>query len=85
MTISQNHPSKEPSYFAVAKLLKTGLSNLQRLSVFWRPLVAHLLEICAHPNQTLRDWGSIALTTLIKSGLQALPKITEDEMELIVC
>lgn len=83
MLIAQSHPSKEPSFFSVAKLLQTALSNLQRLPVFWRPVVAHLLEICGHSNATLREWGSIALTTLVKSGLQSLASITDDEVEKI--
>jgi hypothetical protein len=84
MLIAQTHPSKEPSFFSIAKLLLTALSNLQRLSVFWRPVVAHLLEICGHTNTALREWGATALTTLVKSGLQSLTTITTDELEKIV-
>ncbi|VDI56064.1 Hypothetical predicted protein, partial [Mytilus galloprovincialis] len=37
--------NREPSLFAVAKLLETGLVNLSRVEVLWRPVTAHLLEI----------------------------------------
>lgn len=38
-------PQQEPSLFAVAKLLETGLVNLTRVEVLWRPVTAHLLEV----------------------------------------
>ncbi|KAG9335216.1 hypothetical protein JZ751_005571, partial [Albula glossodonta] len=37
-------PSTEPSLFAVAKLLETGLVNMDRIEILWRPLTGHLLE-----------------------------------------
>jgi len=37
--------NREPSLFAVAKLLETGLVNLHRVAVLWKPLTAHLLEV----------------------------------------
>lgn len=36
---------KEPSLFAVAKLLETGLVNMRRIEILWRPLTGHLLEV----------------------------------------
>ena len=36
---------QEPSLFAVAKLLETGLVNLSRVHVLWKPVVAQLLEV----------------------------------------
>ncbi|XP_013409235.1 protein MON2 homolog [Lingula anatina] len=39
------YTTREPSLFAVAKLLETGLVNLPRVEVLWKPLTAHLLEI----------------------------------------
>ncbi|KAI3370638.1 hypothetical protein L3Q82_007206 [Scortum barcoo] len=36
--------NKEPSLFAVAKLLETGLVNMDRIEILWRPLTGHLLE-----------------------------------------
>ncbi|KAG9328567.1 hypothetical protein JZ751_012971, partial [Albula glossodonta] len=38
-------PSTEPSLFAVAKLLETGLVNMDRIEILWRPLTGHLLEV----------------------------------------
>ncbi len=34
--------------FAVAKLLETGLVNLPRVEVLWKPVTAHLLEVSSH-------------------------------------
>ncbi|XP_039503884.1 protein MON2 homolog isoform X1 [Pimephales promelas] len=62
--------NKEPSLFAVAKLLETGLVNMDRIEILWRPLTAHLLEkVCQHPNTRMREWGAEAITSLIKAGL----------------
>ena len=60
---------QEPSLFAVAKLLETGLVNLPRMEVLWRPLTAHMLDVCQHPNSKMREWGAEALTSLIKAAL----------------
>ncbi|XP_030829471.1 protein MON2 homolog isoform X2 [Strongylocentrotus purpuratus] len=60
---------QEPSLFAVAKLLETGLVNLPRMEVLWRPLTAHLSDICQHPNVKMREWGAEAVTSLIKAAL----------------
>jgi Domain of unknown function (DUF1981) len=62
--------NREPSLFAVAKLLETGLVNLNRIEVLWRPLTNHLLEICQHPHIRMREWGVEAITYLVKSSLQ---------------
>lgn len=62
--------SQEPSLFAVAKLLETGLVNLPRIEVLWRPLTNHLLEVCQHPHIRMREWGVEAITYLVKSSLQ---------------
>lgn len=56
--------------FAVAKLLETGLVNLPRVDVLWRPLTNHLLEVCQHPHIRMREWGVEAITYLVKSALQ---------------
>lgn len=61
--------NKEPSLFAVAKLLETGLVNMHRIEILWRPLTGHLLEVCQHPNSRMREWGAEALTSLIRAGL----------------
>lgn len=62
--------NREPSLFAVAKLLETGLVNLSRIEVLWRPLTNHLLEICQHPHIRMREWGVEAITYLVKAALQ---------------
>lgn len=61
---------QEPSLFAVAKLLETGLVNLPRVEVLWRPLTNHLLEVCQHPHIRMREWGVEAITYLVKAALQ---------------
>lgn len=62
--------NREPSLFAVAKLLETGLVNLPRVEVLWRPLTNHLLEVCQHPHIRMREWGVEAITYLVKAALQ---------------
>nr|XP_018911594.1 PREDICTED: protein MON2 homolog isoform X1 [Bemisia tabaci] len=63
------YSNREPSLFAVAKLLETGLVNLSRVEVFWRPLTNHLLEVCQHPHIRMREWGVEAVTYLVKGAL----------------
>lgn len=64
------YSNREPSLFAVAKLLETGLVNLPRVEVLWRPLTNHLLEVCQHPHIRMREWGVEAITYLVKAALQ---------------
>ncbi|KAI5726742.1 hypothetical protein M8J76_007765 [Diaphorina citri] len=61
--------NREPSLFAVAKLLETGLVNLPRVEVLWKPLTNHLLEVCQHPHIRMREWGVEAITYLVKAAL----------------
>lgn len=68
---------QEPSLFAVAKLLEIGLMNLDRVEIYWRPLTNHLLEVCRHPHIRMREWGSEAITFLVRSAL--LHEDTEEE------
>nr|CAH7751143.1 unnamed protein product [Callosobruchus chinensis] len=63
------YSNREPSLFAVAKLLETGLVNMSRVEVLWRPLTNHLLEVCHHPHIRMRGWGVEAVTYLVKSAL----------------
>ncbi|KAK2183612.1 hypothetical protein NP493_305g03033 [Ridgeia piscesae] len=42
------YSNQEPSLFAVAKLLETGLVNLTRVDVLWKPITGHLLEVGIH-------------------------------------
>ena len=62
--------SREISFFAIAKLLQTSIVNLYRLDVFWRPITAHLVEVCGHSHVQLREWGSVALTQLVMSAMR---------------
>ncbi|VDM43273.1 unnamed protein product, partial [Toxocara canis] len=43
MLVSQNG-TREPSFFAVAKLQQTAMANVERIEVFWKPITAHLIE-----------------------------------------
>ncbi|KAK4015225.1 protein MON2 homolog [Daphnia magna] len=56
--------------FAVAKLFATGLVNLNRVEVLWRPVTNHLLEVIIHPLNHLREWGIDVITTLVRSAIQ---------------
>jgi len=73
--------NREPSLFAVAKLLETGLVNLPRVSVLWKPVTAHLLEVCQHPHAAMRGWGAEAVTSLTKAVLahQFTPPLHEQQ------
>ncbi|XP_025191118.1 protein MON2 homolog isoform X2 [Melanaphis sacchari] len=62
--------NREPSLFAVAKLLETGLVNLSRIDILWRPVTNHLLDVCQHPHIRMREWGVEAITYLVKAALQ---------------
>lgn len=64
------YSNREPSLFAVAKLLETGLVNMSRVEVLWRPVTNHLLEVCHHPHIRMREWGVEAITYLVKAALQ---------------
>lgn len=63
------YTNREPSLFAVAKLLETGLMNLSRIEVLWLPLTNHLLKVCQHPHSRMREWGVEAMTYLVKTAL----------------
>lgn len=52
---------QEPSLFAVAKLLETGLVNMDRIEILWRPLTAHLLEV-AEGSQWFQVAKGLVLT-----------------------
>lgn len=54
----------------MAKLLETGLVNLNRVEVLWRPVTNHLLEVSSHPLNRMREWGIEAITTLVRSAIQ---------------
>nr|XP_034192055.1 protein MON2 homolog isoform X1 [Osmia lignaria] len=77
------YSNREPSLFAVAKLLETGLVNLPRVEVLWRPLTNHLLEVCQHPHIRMREWGVEAITYLVKTALQhKYPQPLRDNQKL---
>jgi len=62
--------NREPSLFAVAKLLETGIVNLGRVEVIWRATTSHLLEACSHPHSRMREWGGEAVCVLIQTSLR---------------
>ncbi|CAF1400492.1 unnamed protein product, partial [Adineta ricciae] len=61
---------REPSLFAIAKILETGRANLNRISVWWKPISSHLLDVCQHTNPRMREWGTEALTSLVRNALE---------------
>ena len=62
--------TREPSLFAVAKLIHVAKSNLSRLEILWKPVTGHLLEVCQHTNIHFRKWGSDGLSSLIVAAIQ---------------
>lgn len=83
MLVSQNG-LREPSYFPVAKLQQTGLANLTRLEVFWKPITAHLIEVSGHSYFKLREWGALALTTLVKNALKIKVESNETKRQQLI-
>lgn len=61
---------KEPSLFAIAKLLETGLVNLSRIDILWTRVTNHMLDVCQHSHIRMRQWGIEALTHLVLTALQ---------------
>uniref|UniRef100_T1D1X0 Protein MON2 homolog n=1 Tax=Cupiennius salei TaxID=6928 RepID=T1D1X0_CUPSA len=67
------YTNREPSLFAVAKLLETGLVNLFRVDVVWKPITSHLLDVSQHPHIKMRECGAEALTFLVKAAFYYKP------------
>ncbi|CAF0783766.1 unnamed protein product [Adineta steineri] len=61
---------REPSLFAIAKILETGRANLNRIDVWWKPISSHLLDVCQHTNPRMREWGTEAITLLVRNALE---------------
>ena len=61
--------AKEPSLFAVAKLIQVAQANMNRLEVLWKLITGHLLEVCQHTNLHFRKWGADGLSLLITSAI----------------
>lgn len=49
--------------------LTSGVVNLGRVEVLWRPVTNHLLDVCQHPHVRMREWGVEAVTYLVKAAL----------------
>ena len=79
MEIAYNN--REPSLFAVVKLLETGLVNLFRYKIFWNQMTSHLLVVCQHPQIKMREWGTETLSTLVKTALQTADRINKHSIE----
>ena len=56
--------NKDPSLFAVAKILETGLVNLDRVEVLWKPLTAHLLDVSLIDSFHRLDRHTVAVPTI---------------------
>lgn len=72
--------------FAVAKLLETGLVNLSRIDILWRPVTNHMLDVCHHPHIRMREWGVEAITYLVKAALQYKyqPPLKDNQVSILV-
>ena len=62
--------NREPSLFAVAKLLETGSVNMARVETWWVGVTSHLLEACSHPHTRMREWAGEAVCVLIQASLR---------------
>lgn len=60
--------SRDPSLFAIYRLMETGLANIHRIDVYWKPVTAHFLEISQHNFAKLRIEGCRALLNLIQTA-----------------
>ena len=71
MDLAYGSSSREPSLFAVAKLIHVAKVNLTRLEILWKPVTGHLLEVCQHTNCHFRRWGAHGLSQLIVSAMES--------------
>uniref|UniRef100_A0AC35U800 Protein MON2 homolog n=1 Tax=Rhabditophanes sp. KR3021 TaxID=114890 RepID=A0AC35U800_9BILA len=81
MIVSQNG-NKEPSFFAISKILQISLANISRLENFWNLVTGHLIEATSHPHAVLRESGATALTMLVQAALKSLPGGCENRYKL---
>lgn len=48
---------REPSLFAIAKILETGRANLNRIDVWWKPISSHLLDVSRNALLSSPRWA----------------------------
>ncbi|GMS96069.1 hypothetical protein PENTCL1PPCAC_18244 [Pristionchus entomophagus] len=82
LVVSAN--GRDPSFFGISKLLHVGIANVERFHVIWKPLTAHLIDICSHSHVSLRDWAALSLTTLIKAALKTKTTMEEEARQQLV-
>ncbi|GMT24919.1 hypothetical protein PFISCL1PPCAC_16216 [Pristionchus fissidentatus] len=75
---------RDPSFFGISKLLHVGMANIERFHVIWKPLTAHLIEICSHSHPSLRDLAALSLTTLIRAALKTKTSLEEESRQQLV-
>ncbi|CAJ0930938.1 unnamed protein product, partial [Mesorhabditis belari] len=78
------HGAREAALFPLAKLLQTGAVNLYRMSTYWQPLTHHIIEVCNHNNNNVREWAVIGLTNLIRVALQSKSDLQQKDKERLV-
>ena len=61
--------TREPSLFPVAKLVDVSMVNLFRIESWWAPVTRNLAVAAASSNIVLREWGTDAITILVKESL----------------
>ncbi|OQV23124.1 Protein MON2-like protein [Hypsibius exemplaris] len=61
--------SRDPSLFAVAKMVDVCLVNMFRIDTWWTVVTQNLTEVAGNTNPVLREWGTDAITTLVKECL----------------
>lgn len=57
----------EPCLFPLAKIYETGISNLNRIDLFWQKVTMHLLCGCKHTNIKYREWCVDSICNMIRA------------------
>ncbi|VDM43957.1 unnamed protein product [Toxocara canis] len=60
------------------------MANVERIEVFWKPITAHLIEVSSHSYPKLREWGALALTTLIKNAVKTKGDFSEPRRQQLI-
>lgn len=74
---------KNTNLFAIAKLLETGLCNMERIKVVWKRMTGHFLEICECSDTTTRLYAADSLTMLVRVVLSKNQEIDKKELNTL--
>ena len=65
----------------MAKLLETGLVNMDRIEILWRPLTAHLLEVSSFNSMRVRVSVILSVRVHVRVCCAGKEKSRCDEVE----